>query len=211
MATSQWVGDKKVLDYKRPLATENQIARKELIEAENAEAQSRLKMKLAKDKLMHFGLSDQEIEDAKNQDGARKATMTLRSRADGLVVQRDVVPGNFYGVKDTLFVIAGIDVLWVTGPPSIRVTPASSKSASILRWNFPLLRNRTVNYHGEVISREADAKTGRSPYGPRSRIPNIGGRRGCSCGSVLNTADVGPRKSEMLRPAETPTRIWRIG
>ena len=76
-ATSQWVRDKKVLDYKMPLAMANQIARKELIEAENDQAQSRLKMKLAKDKLLAYGLSDQEIQDAKNHDGAQKSRMTL--------------------------------------------------------------------------------------------------------------------------------------
>ena len=63
-AISQWARDKKVLDYKTPLATGNNIARKELIEAENDEAQSRLKMKLAKDKLLVYGLTDKEIENA---------------------------------------------------------------------------------------------------------------------------------------------------
>ena len=63
-AISQWARDKKVLDYKTPLAKENNIARKELIEVENDEAQSRLKMKLAKDKLLVYGLTDKEIENA---------------------------------------------------------------------------------------------------------------------------------------------------
>ena len=73
---------------------------KELIEVENDEAQSRLKMKLAKDKLLVYGLTDEEIEAAKNEDGKQKARMTLRSRADGVVVKRDVVPGNYYDSKD---------------------------------------------------------------------------------------------------------------
>ena len=63
--------------------------RKELIEVENDEAQSRLKMKLAKDKLLVYGLTEKEIEDAKNEDGVQKARMILRSRADGVVVERD--------------------------------------------------------------------------------------------------------------------------
>ena len=63
-AISQWARDKKVLDYKTPLAQGNNIARKEVIEAENDEAQSRLKMKLAKDKLLVYGLTDKEIENA---------------------------------------------------------------------------------------------------------------------------------------------------
>jgi RNA polymerase sigma factor (sigma-70 family) len=168
MATSQWVGDKKVLDYKRPLATENQIARKELIEAENDEAQSRLKMKLAKDKLVHFGLSEQEIEDAKNQDGARKARMTLRSRADGLVIRRDVVPGNFYGVKDTLLVIARDDVLWVTAS----IDPRDAGKLEIgqhLTVELPY-SDRTVHSKVEAISSEAERGTGK--FTIRTTIPN---------------------------------------
>ena len=49
-----------------------------MIEAENDEAQSRLKMKLAKDKLLVYGLTDKEIENARNEDGVQKAKMILR-------------------------------------------------------------------------------------------------------------------------------------
>src|SRR5579864_6114553 len=48
--SNQWRRDKKVLDYKAPLAKATTLPMKELIEVENDEAQSRLAMKLAKDK-----------------------------------------------------------------------------------------------------------------------------------------------------------------
>jgi len=111
--SSQWGRDKKVLDYKRPLAESNALPRKELIEIENDEAQSRLAMKLAMDKLLVFGLTEREIDEAKSEDGVKKARMTLRSIADGVVVKRDVVPGNFYDPKDDLLTIAPLDRLWV--------------------------------------------------------------------------------------------------
>ena len=114
-AISQWVHDKKVLDYKTPLASQGCIPRKELIEAENDEAQSRLKMKLAKDKLLVYGLTEKEIENAKNEDGVQKAKMILRSRADGVVVLRSVVKGNYYTSADHLMTIAPLDHLWVRG------------------------------------------------------------------------------------------------
>ena len=41
--------------------------------------------------------------------------MTLRSRADGVVVKRNVVQGNYYDPKDTLLTIAPLDRLWVRG------------------------------------------------------------------------------------------------
>ncbi len=117
-AISQWNRDKKVLDFKAPLATENILARKELIEVENDEAQSRLKMKLAKDKLLVYGLTDKEIENASNEDGVQKAKMILRSRAAGVVVLRDVVQGNYYNSQNLLMTIAPLDHLWVKGSVS---------------------------------------------------------------------------------------------
>jgi cobalt-zinc-cadmium efflux system membrane fusion protein len=113
VAASQWVHDKKVYDYKKPLAENNTLPQRELIDVENNEAQSRLKMRLARDKLLVYGLTEAKIDDIKNEDGARKARMTLRSRAEGVVIKRDVVPGNFYDRKDALLTVARLDHLWV--------------------------------------------------------------------------------------------------
>ena len=68
-----------MLDYKTDLAKTDSVAKKDLIEAKNDEAQSRLKMKLARDKLLVYGLTDKEIENASNEDGVQKAKMILRS------------------------------------------------------------------------------------------------------------------------------------
>ena len=128
VAISQWVHDKEVLDYKTPLARTKRSPRKELIEVKNDEAQSRLKMKLAKDKLLVYGLTEKEIETAKTEDGKEKAKMILRSRADGVVVERNVVPGNYYTSADLLMTIAPLDHLWVPGA-SASSTPRRSSSA----------------------------------------------------------------------------------
>ena len=45
-------------------------------------------MKLAKDKLLVYGLTEKEIEDSQNEDGVQKARWILRSRADGIVIKR---------------------------------------------------------------------------------------------------------------------------
>ncbi len=117
LAISQYNRDKKVLDYKRPLAASDAIAKKDLIEAENDEQQSKLKKKLARDKLLVYGLTEQEIEAAREEDGQEKARMTVRARADGVVVKRDVVQGNYYNAQDPnpLLTIAPLDHLWVRG------------------------------------------------------------------------------------------------
>ena len=114
-AVSQHARDKKVLEYKAPLAETNAIPRKDLIEAQNDEAKSNLQMKLAKDKLLVFGLTEKEIADVPNEDGVKKAKMILRSRAAGIVIKRSVVRGNYYDSKDELMQIAPLEHLWVRG------------------------------------------------------------------------------------------------
>jgi RND family efflux transporter MFP subunit len=157
-AVSQWSHDKKVLDYKRPLADGNNIARTELIEVENDEAQSRLKMKLAKDKLLIYGLTEAEIENSKIQVGVQKASMNLRSSADGVVVNRDVVLGNYYASGDALLVIAAMDTLWVRARVDSR-DAGKLEVGQRVTVRFPF-DDRTVNSKVEAIGWDADPGTG---------------------------------------------------
>ena len=100
MALSQWQRDKKVYDYKKPLAESNTIPGREFIEIENDETQSRLKLKLARDKLLLSGLTDAEI--GKKELGLDNARLTLRSPVDGVVVAVHKVVGNFCDPGDTM-------------------------------------------------------------------------------------------------------------
>jgi RNA polymerase sigma factor (sigma-70 family) len=120
-ARRQHTRDKKVLDYKDPLANTNAIPRKELIEAENDEAKSRFAMKVARDKLLIFGLTEEEIGKIADEDGLQKARMILRSRGDGIVIKRTVVQGNLYDRKDELMQFAPLDHLCVQGRVSEKV------------------------------------------------------------------------------------------
>ena len=102
LAVSQWHRDKNVYDYKKPLVENNTLPQKERIEAENDEAQSRLKMKLARDKLLIYGLTEEEIARIGKEEDRERTGYTIRSRADGIVVAVDAVPGNDYDRKDVL-------------------------------------------------------------------------------------------------------------
>jgi membrane fusion protein, heavy metal efflux system len=172
VAVSQWVHDKKVYDYKKPLADNDTLARKEAIEVENDEQQSRLKMKLAKDKLLVYGLTDQEIETARNEDGVQKARMTLRARADGVVVKRDVVQGNYYDSKDTLLTIAPLDHLWVRGGVSeldADQVEVGQKVTVVFPFSHQQMES-TIAY----IDKAIDPDTRAAKF--RTTIPNPGGR-----------------------------------
>jgi cobalt-zinc-cadmium efflux system membrane fusion protein len=126
-AKSDW--EKKVLDHehdKRELArmehlfnkkdpSRSAISEKDYLTAVYSEKASDLAAKLARDYLEVYGLTDEEIEDIKNQKGRQKAMMTLRAPASGVVINRDVVTGNRYDITDTLLVIAPLDHFWVWG------------------------------------------------------------------------------------------------
>jgi membrane fusion protein, heavy metal efflux system len=168
VAISQWTHDKEVLDYKTPLALANALPRKELIEVKNDEAQSRLKMKLAKDKLLVYGLSDREIESAKTEDGKEKAKMILRSRAPGVVVSRNVVPGNYYTSADLLMTIAPLDHLWVRGSVSELDAELVQKDQK-LKIIFPF-SERTVDATVDYIDKAIDADTRSAKF--RTSIKN---------------------------------------
>jgi len=156
-AQSQWTRDKKVLAYKSELTKVAAIPPKEQIEIENDEAKSRLSVKLAKDKLLVYGLTDKEIEDAKNEDGVQKARMILRSRADGIVIKRTVVQGNYYDSTNELMEIAPLDHLWVRGSVS-EFDADKVEVGQTIRVVFPY-SDRTIDEKIEYIDKAIDPET----------------------------------------------------
>jgi membrane fusion protein, heavy metal efflux system len=102
LAASQWAHDKKMYDYKRPMGDNYMIPRKDQIDVENDEAQSRLKMKLARDKLLIYGLTEEEIAKIPKENGQEKTRFTLRTPVDGAVIAVGARLGEFYDRKDVL-------------------------------------------------------------------------------------------------------------
>ncbi len=171
-AVSQWARDKEVLDYKTDLAKTNAVAGKELIEAKNDEAQSGLKKKLARDKLLVYGLTDEEIKNASKEDGIQKARMILRSRADGVVVVRNVVRGNIYSSADPLMQIAPLDHLWVRGSVS-ELDAEKVEVDQKLDVIFPF-SNLTIRAKVDYIDKAIDPDSRSAKF--RTAIPNPGGK-----------------------------------
>jgi RNA polymerase sigma factor (sigma-70 family) len=102
LAASQWAHDKKMYDHKRPMGDNYMIPRKDQIDVENDEAQSRLKMKLARDRLLICGLTEEEIANIPKENGLEKTRFTLRSPVDGAVIAVGARLGEFYDRKDVL-------------------------------------------------------------------------------------------------------------
>ena len=206
VAISQWVHDKEVLDYKTPLAMANALPRKELIEVKNDEAQSRLKMKLAKDKLLVYGLSDKEIESAKTEDGKEKAKMILRSRAPGVVVSRNVVPGNYYTSADLLMTIAPLDHLWVRGSVS-ELDAELVQVDQKLKIIFPF-SEKTVDATVDYIDKAIDSDTRSAKF--RTSIKNPEGPNQIKALTFVKVLlEVPPKKGHTVIPRASMVSVDR--
>ncbi|MDR3620428.1 MAG: efflux RND transporter periplasmic adaptor subunit [Paludisphaera borealis] len=204
-ARSQWTRDKKVLDYKAPLAKSETIPRKELIEIENDESKSHLQMKLAKDKLLVYGLTEKEVEDVEKEDGVQKARLILRSRADGIVLKRSVVPGNYYDAKDELMQIAPLDHLWVRGSVS-ELDADKVEIGQTLRIIFPY-SDQTITDEVEGIDKAIDPETRSAKF--RASIPNPDKR--FKAGMFVRVLlEVPPKPGETVIPRESMVSVDRL-
>ena len=201
-ALSQWNRDKRVLEYKSELTKTEALPRNQQIEIENDEAKSHLQVKLARDKLLVYGLTDKEIEDAKNEDGVQKAKMILRSRSDGIVIKRTVVQGNYYDSKDELMQIAPLDHLWVRGSVS-EFDADKVEVGQTIRVVFPYT-DRTIDDEVEYIDKAIDPETRSAKF--RATIPEsreeVQGRHVCA-GAAGD--------SPQARPHDHPSRLDGLG
>ena len=192
-AISQWERDKKVLEYKTSLANENALPKTQVIEAENDEAQSGLKKKLARDKLLVYGLTDKEIENASKEDGVQKAKMILRSRADGVVVLRSVVIGNYYTSADLLMTIAPLDHLWVRGS----VSELDAEKVAVgqrMKVVFPF-SDRTIDGEVKYVDKAIDPDSRSAKF--RTSIANPEGK--LKAGMFVRVlVEIPPRKGRTL-------------
>lgn len=205
MARSQWTRDKKVLDYKAPLAQSEAVARKELIEVENDEAKSRLQMKLAKDKLLVYGLTEQEIEEAQNEDGVQKARMILRSRSDGILIKRTVVQGNYYESKDELMQIAALDHLWVRGSVS-ELDADKVEVGQKIRVIFPY-SDTVIDAEVEYIDKAIDPETRAAKF--RASIPNP--QKRFKAGMFVRVLlEIRPKKGRTVIPRGSMVSVDRL-
>src|SRR4029079_11435001 len=106
------------------------------------------------------------------EDGSQKARMTLNASNDGVVIARDVVPGNLYDVSSTLMVIAPLDRLWVWG--NVYENDIDKvKVGQVLEVQFPYLDEKIMG-KVEYISNRVDPGT--HAIRVRASIPNPEGR-----------------------------------
>ena len=169
---AQWEYDRGERDRTRNLEKSGAASAKEIKTAENAEKKSSTDHKIAKDKLMVFGLSEAEISSVPKEEGVQKAKMTLRAPTGGVVIGRNVVADNIYDDNDVLLTIAPLDHFWVFG----YVYPSDASRVSLGQtWvvecaNVGQVHRRKV----DSITSEIDKDT--KTLVIRTRINNLDGK-----------------------------------
>jgi len=112
---SQWEYVHRLLEVRTQLRASNAISEQLLLDTQNDELKQRHEYDIALEKLILYGLSDTEITAVEQEKGAQRARLTVRSPANGIVINRNAVTGNIYNESDVMMVVAPNDHLWVWG------------------------------------------------------------------------------------------------
>jgi cobalt-zinc-cadmium efflux system membrane fusion protein len=181
----QWQHDLTLRMLRENLFKTKAISEQLLVDTRNDENKSRLAVTTARQKLVVFGVPEDQIDpliknlhpaDLPDKDEIHnvidKAKMTRLSPVDGIVIIRDVVPGNLYDTNVVLMVIAPLDHLfvWVNVYEADQVKVAMGQHMEI---RFPYLDRTilgTVQYVATEVSKDTHA------IKIRASIPNVDGK-----------------------------------
>ena len=168
----QWQHDVRLLTLREQLITPGAISKQLLVDTQNDEQKSRLDFGLAQDKLavlyevpkeeidpLLVGLKDKIADHAKFGSLTEKAKMTIRAKADGIIIERDVVPGNYYESTDVLMVVAPLDHLWVL-VNVYELDQDKVKVGMTMQIHFPFVENDItgkVDYVASTVSKDTRA------------------------------------------------------
>ncbi|WP_082858998.1 efflux RND transporter periplasmic adaptor subunit [Planctomyces sp. SH-PL62] len=175
----QWRHDVRYLDVREKLVKTGAISEQTYIDTVNDESKSRLDYYTSWENLRVLGVPESEIEPLTANLGeapssgallnvSDKAKLTLRSPVDGIVIERNVVPGNLYDNNDVLMVIAPLNQLWVW----VNVFERDQAKVALgqrMNIQFPFLDQTfagTVEYVASEVSKESRAVQ------VRASIPN---------------------------------------
>ena len=124
----QWDHDHKYLVAREPLAADGRITKIIWTDTQNDEKKSRLDYLVSREKLATYGMTNEQIEKLLEGlgDDRQKAIaaganieditrITVIAPIDGVVVERDAVPGNFYDQVNNMLTISPMVELWVWG------------------------------------------------------------------------------------------------
>jgi cobalt-zinc-cadmium efflux system membrane fusion protein len=204
----QWQHDLTLRMLREELRKTGAISAQLLTDTRNDENKSRLAVITSRQKLVVFGVPEEQIDplvknlnpaDLPDKDAIHsvvdKAKMTRLSPVDGIVVLRDVVPGNFYDTNDVLMVIAPLDhlIVWLNVYEADQAEVAIGQHMEI---RFPYL-NRTILGTVQYVATEVSKDTRTIKI--RASIPNPAGELKSDM-LVRASLDIPPVKGQTVIP-----------
>lgn len=182
----QWQHDRKLYDLREKLVQTGAISQQLWVDTQNDEQKSRLDYNLALDKLQVYEVPQKEIgplidrlrdkgkdiDPTQFGDVSEKAKMTLLAKSEGIVIDRQVVPGNYYETGSELMVIAPLDHLWVLANV-FELDQDKVQVGQTMEIQFPFLEEKIkgrVQYVANEVSKDTRAVQ------VRATIPNPAGR-----------------------------------
>lgn len=91
------------------------VSDKAQFDAENAVRRSTVDFEIAKQKLMVFGLTEEDIKAVDGQSGRERMAYDLYAPRSGVIAEKNVTPGEISDATINLFTIADLSTLWVWG------------------------------------------------------------------------------------------------
>ena len=180
-----WQHDLRLLTLREQLIKTGAISNQLFVDTQNDEQKSKLDFTLAHDKLSIFyeipkdeidplllGLKDKPVDKANFGNLTEKAKLTIRAKADGIVVDRTVVPGNYYESTDVLIEVAPLDHLWVL-VNVYELDQDKVKEGMKMQIHFPFVE---TNVTGRVDNIATQVSKDTRAVKVRASIPNPGGR-----------------------------------
>ena len=180
----QWQHDLKLVQMSASLFAKKAISEQPLLDSRNDERKSRLAFTTSKERLLIFGVPEDQIDSLikdlgnltkqqQDNNAANSRKLTRLSPVDGIVIERDVVPGNFYGPKDVLLMVAPIDhfLVWTSIPSKDVAHVKVGQACEVL---VPFL-DQTIATKIDYISREVRDKT-ETVLRIKLKVPNVEGR-----------------------------------
>ncbi len=202
----QWRHDQRLLELEKKLADNDAIARQKSIDAQNDEQKSRLAFETARGKLRVLGVPAEQIDPLlkylgdepikrETKDVENKARMTRLSPVDGIVITRNVVPGNLYDNNDVLMVIAPLEHLFVwVNVYEKELTKVFVGQHMEITFPFSSQAIETeLQYISPAVSKETRA------IRIRATIPNVGGRLKADM-RVRAALEIPPIKGQTIIP-----------
>ena len=180
-----WQHDLSLRTLREDLFKTKAISAQLLTDTRNDENKSRLAVTTARQKLIVFEVPEQQIDplvknlnpaDLPKKDAIHSLTdnakMTRLSPVDGIVVRRDVVPGNLYNTNDVLMVIAPLEhlIVWMNINEADRAEVSVGQELEV---RFPDIE-RTIEAKVEYVASEVSKDTRAIKL--RASIPNPDGK-----------------------------------